>query len=229
MRASAWRVHTEVGANAPLICYQGAMAVDPVDGRVLLHERLDEHTAAEAIRFFVERGLNVRVYVEDDVYITQLNEIDNDYAQRHRAKLVEVDDLMPLAKKLPTVVLGICDAREMEPHVAAVTELLGPSAEVTHSLPHFCEVGSPRAGKVRALMWLADYLGLKPDDFVAFGDGLGDLEMIEFAGFGVSVGDAHPAVRSAADSHVAGPDQRGVTNALKALVSEGCLIPIKPR
>ena len=103
--------------------------------------------------------------------------------------------------------------------------MLGKSAEVTHSLPHFCEVGSPRAGKVRALHWLADRHGIDASHFITFGDGLGDLEMVRWAGRGYAVGDAHPEVMASAYQHIAGPDSEGVAEALEQLSSSGMLLP----
>ena len=223
MRRSAWIVHEEIGANATMMCYQGAMAVDAETNTLLRHERLDESTAAAAIEFFKNRGLDMRVYVDDDVFVSYENEEDFDYAQRNRAKLVRVDDLFPLAKREPTVVLGISPPSEMGEHVGDIAGLLGRSAEVTHSLPHFCEVGSPRAGKVRALRWLADRHGLEPADYITFGDGLGDLEMVRWAGRGYAVGNAHPMVIDAAHDHIPGPDSEGVAIELERLNGNGML------
>lgn len=223
MRRSAWHVHKEIGANATMICYQGAMAVDAETNTLLRHERLDESTAAAAIEFFKERGLDIRVYVDDDVFVSHQNDEDFDYAQRNRAKLVEVDDLFPLAAQKPTVVLGICNPNEMGEHADDISDLMGASAEVTRSLPHFCEVGSPKAGKVRALRWLAERYNLDPSDYIAFGDGLGDLEMIRWAGRGYSVGDAHPMVIDAAKDHIPGPDSDGVAMELERLIGNGML------
>ena len=223
MRRSAWRAHNDIGANATMICYQGAMVVDVQTNTVLSHKRLDETTAAAAIEFFRDRELDIRVYIDDDVFVSQINEVDFDYAQRNRAELVEVNDLLPLAAMKPTVVLGICCPSDMGQHVDDVSDLLGSSAEVTRSLPHFCEVGSPLAGKVRALLWLAERQGLEPSDYIAFGDGLGDLEMIRLAGRGYAVGDANPEVIAASKAHIPGPHNEGVAIELERLNSNGML------
>ncbi len=223
MRRSAWKVHQEIGANSTMICYQGAMAVDAETNTLLKHETLDEETAVAAIEFFSERELDIRVYVDDDVFVSHLNEVDFDYAQRNNATLVQVKELLPLASQKPTVVLGICNASEMDAHVDDISALLGTDAEVTHSLPHFCEVGSPLAGKVRALRWLAERHGFEPSDYIAFGDGLGDLEMIRWAGRGYAVGDAHPEVIATAHDHIPGPDSDGVAMELERLSGNGML------
>ncbi len=223
IRPSAWRVHQDIGANATMICYQGAMAVDAKTGDVLMHERLDRETASAAIQFFTERGLDIRVYVNDELFVSKLNHEDTAYAERNYANLIEVDDLMPLASQLPTLVLAVADPREMDEHVAAASALFGSSAEVTHSLPHFCEIGSPRAGKVKALRWLAERYSLDAADYISFGDGLGDLEMTHWSGRGYAVGDAHPSVIMAAAQHISGPASEGVAIELESLEASGML------
>ena len=224
MRRSAWKVHREIGANATMMCYQGAMAVDAETNTLLRHERLDKSTAAMAIEFFKGRGLDIRVYVDDDVFVSHQNEEDFDYAQRNHATLVKVDDLFPLAKREPTVVLGISPPSEMVEHVDDIAGLLGSSAEVTHLAAALLRGGvAAGRGKVRALRWLAERYELEPSDYIAFGDGLGDLEMIRWAGRGYAVGDAHPMVIDAADGYLVGPAGEGVTVELEGLSGGGGL------
>ena len=224
MRRSAWIVHEEIGANATMICYQGAMAVDAETNTLLRHERLDESTAAAAIEFFKNRGLDIRVYVDDDVFVSYENEEDFDYAQRNHAKLVKVDDLFPLANRGSLRWYSGYRPPTKWPSMSTISLACSDrSAEVTHSLPHFCEVGSPRAGKVRALHGLPTVTGLEPSDYITFGDGLGDLEMVRWAGRGYAVGNAHPMVIDAAHDHIPGPDSEGVAIELERLNGSGML------
>jgi phosphoglycolate phosphatase len=46
---------------------------------------------------------------------------------------------------------------------------------------------------------LAADMGLSPEDFLAIGDAVNDVEMIRRAGIGVAVGNAHPDAKAAAD------------------------------
>lgn len=58
--------------------------------------------------------------------------------------------------------------------------------------------------KGRALAAYCQYRGILPGEVAAFGDAPMDLTMVKFAGLGVAVPDAHPALKAAADL-VAGP------------------------
>ena len=75
----------------------------------------------------------------------------------------------------------------------------------------------------RPARWLADRHGLDASDFITFGDGLGDLEMVRWPGRGYAVGDAHPEVMAAAYAHIPGPDSEGVAEELERLSADGML------
>ena len=69
--------------------------------------------------------------------------------------------------------------------------------------------------KGTALVSVAEMMGLDTGDFVAIGDSVNDIEMIRAAGLGVAVGNAHPALKDAADMVTAGQYGAGVVEALK--------------
>ncbi|MDD1673999.1 MAG: phosphoglycolate phosphatase [Methanomicrobiales archaeon] len=58
---------------------------------------------------------------------------------------------------------------------------------------------SPEINKGLTLQRLASDMGLTPADFLAIGDSINDLEMLEKAGIGVAVANAHPRTREVAD------------------------------
>jgi hypothetical protein len=69
--------------------------------------------------------------------------------------------------------------------------------------------------KGTALVSVAKLMGLDTGDFVAIGDSANDIEMIRAAGLGVAVGNAHPALKDAADLVTKGQYGAGVVEALK--------------
>ena len=222
---SALKVHETLGANGTLICYQGAMAVDPITRKIMRHERLPKDTAAQAIDYFTRLKLSTRVYLDDEIWVANADTEQQEYAARNDAKLVQTKDLMPLAERKPTVVLGIDHSDEMTNHVSDISNLLGDSALVTRSLPHFCEVGSPKAGKEKALQWLAEKDRTTPENYITFGDGPGDNEMLRWAGLGIAVETGNPETISIADQIIPGPDNDGVPAKIETLIATGSLAP----
>ncbi|MCX9010388.1 MAG: phosphoglycolate phosphatase [Candidatus Methanoperedens sp.] len=71
--------------------------------------------------------------------------------------------------------------------------------------------------KGTGLRRIAELMGLESKDFVAIGDSPNDVEMLEVAGFGVAVGNAHPALKRVADLVTEGKHGAGVAEAVGEL------------
>ena len=70
---------------------------------------------------------------------------------------------------------------------------------ISKSLPYFLEFASPEVNKASGLEFLAEHLGFARERTVAFGDGENDVELVEWAGYGVAVANAHDRVLAVAD------------------------------
>lgn len=62
---------------------------------------------------------------------------------------------------------------------------------------------APGINKGTALVALAQDMGLAPADFLAIGDSLNDVQMLKTAGIGITVANAHPETKAAAQ-YIAG-------------------------
>ena len=168
-------------------------------------------------RRFSQLGAHVNVYVDDEVYIERSSPWSEGYAERMKVEPTVVDSLAPHAARRPTLVLGVMepDATEL---VAATRSAVSGRAIVTHSLPHFCEVGHKDAGKEKALQHLADTWEIPPGRFAAFGDGAGDAGMLRWAGLGVAMESGHPDAIRSSDMRAVGPPGIAVAKILEELL-----------
>ncbi|MFD1722027.1 Cof-type HAD-IIB family hydrolase [Amnibacterium endophyticum] len=82
------------------------------------------------------------------------------------------------------------------------------------------ELAAPGVTKSAALAQVAARFGIAREDVVAFGDMLNDLPMLEWAGFGVAVANAHPRVRAVADEVTRSNDEDGVAVVVERLVAD---------
>ena len=223
MLRSARPFALKLGANGPAICYQGAVTFLPEDGRIVRHRRLEPAPAFEALSLLDDTGVQVSVYIDDEIYVTGINEWAEGYAGRMAVELKVVESLRPLAERRPTLILAVAEPNEMGALVTSVRDRLGDSAKVTRSLAHFCEIASVEAGKDRAIAAMAASMGIGRERVVAFGDGEGDAAMLNWAGLGAAVEGGHPDALAAADSTVAGPADDGVARILEELLGTGMI------
>ena len=98
--------------------------------------------------------------------------------------------------------------------VAEAVRARFPEIAVTSTTWNNLELNIASANKGVALARLAAHLGLSSANCIAFGDGRNDLTMIEAAGVGVAMANAHPDVRAAADDVTLSNDEDGVAAAL---------------
>ncbi len=221
MMRSARRFARDSGTDGPVICYQGALTFSAQTGDILRHERISPDAAADALRLFKSAGAHVNLYLDDEVYVEKVTAWAEGYSSRMELQLNVVPSLLDMAGRGPTLILAVDEKERTEQLVLGATRLLGERARVTHSLSHFCEVGSANAGKERALDHLADFLGIPSERFIAFGDGKGDAGMLEWAGLGVAMKDSHPDTLAVADRVAPGPDEYGVAQVIEELLQQG--------
>ena len=89
---------------------------------------------------------------------------------------------------------------------------------ISKSLPFFLELASPEVTKASGLAFLAEHLGFTAERTIAFGDGENDVELLEWAGFGVAVANAHPRVLAVADWVCPSAAEEGVAQVIEAVL-----------
>lgn len=80
-----------------------------------------------------------------------------------------------------------------------------------------CDVNLSNSHKAVGLTKLLERLGIAPDEAVAFGDGLNDIEMLSFVGMGVAMGSARDEVKQVANMVTLSAEEDGVHYGLERL------------
>jgi Cof subfamily protein (haloacid dehalogenase superfamily) len=95
-----------------------------------------------------------------------------------------------------------------------------PDYAVSSSIANNIEVNSQQATKGSALRFLCEYLHIPREACAAFGDGTNDTSMLQYAGFGVAMGNAAPEVLAAADIVAKTNEQDGLAETLRELLKK---------
>lgn len=72
--------------------------------------------------------------------------------------------------------------------------------------------------KATALKQLAQHLEIKPQEIMAFGDANNDIEMIQFAGLGVAMGNSSDYIKKLANYVTDTNDENGVATAIEKFI-----------
>lgn len=93
-----------------------------------------------------------------------------------------------------------------------------PGVNVTDAGAPFIELLGEGVTKSTGLATLCELEGIDPSEVMTFGDWVNDIEMLEWAGVGVAVANAHPQALAAADRVTASNDDDGVALVLSELL-----------
>jgi Cof subfamily protein (haloacid dehalogenase superfamily) len=208
----------EAGIADPVVCYQGAVVADPRTGEFLRHEPIPLGLARETVSALREEGFHVNCYVGDELYVDRVTPEARRYAEFQGLEIHAVGDLLEWLEEPPTKLVTIDDPDVLDGLEARLKARFGERLYISKSLPFFLELASPEVTKGSGLAFVAEHLGFGPEDTVSFGDGENDVELLEWAGFGVAVANAHERVLRVADWVCPSAAEEGVAQTMDALL-----------
>jgi hypothetical protein len=221
MYCSALRFHQALGATLPLLAYQGALIKDPLTEDIHRHWTMAAPLAAALLDYYeqprFQDQLSVHLYINDQLYVRELTSDSKDYGYRTSVVPIPVGDLRSLLDREPTKVLALGEDPLLMDQILEELRDRHPAHELylTKSVPIFVEATNPLVNKGTAVKFLAeDYLGIQPENVMVIGDNFNDLEMIQYAGIGVAMGNAPEAVKAAADWVTLGVEANGAAVAI---------------
>jgi Cof subfamily protein (haloacid dehalogenase superfamily) len=228
MYKSALRFHHEIGADVPIMAYQGAWIQDPATGVTHRHLPVPVEIARELIDYFeqshLQGKLSIHVYRDDRLYVRGINSDTELYIDRSGIGVSPVDDLRTVltnSTDRPTKILAMSEDIELiEKLRLDLRQRYTPAQlHVTTSVPIFLETTQSGVNKATAIDYIAtELLGITAENVLAIGDNYNDVEMIAYAGIGVAMGNAPANVRSLADWVAPDIEADGVAAAIEKFI-----------
>ena len=219
MFQSVRRYAVEAGLDDPVVCYQGAVVAEPVSGRWLRHEPIPLELAREAIAALDEEGFRLNCYVGDELYVREITPEARRYADFQDLELHPVGELLAWLDEPPTKLVVIGEPEVLDELKARMVARFDGRLYISKSLPYFLEFASPEVTKAAGLDFVSEHLGFSREATVAFGDGENDIELVDWAGYGVAVANAHELVKDVADFVCPPVDEEGVAQVLEAFLA----------
>jgi len=169
----------------------GVLALDPLDGALVPDLVRAVRHLAGAVPDAGAVVCGVR-----SAYVERTDEPFRSEADRYYAVLEEVPDLLAVHDEVLKV--AVFTGGDVQVAVAPRLRAVGGAGQVVVSGRHWADVMSPTASKGRALSCVQESLGVTPEQTMAFGDHLNDLELLDGARWSFAVANAHPDVRARA-------------------------------
>ncbi len=222
MYRSALRFHQEINSKLPLISYQGAWIQDPATQQLHRHLSVPKNISEQLLDYFEQPSLrqllSVHFYIGDRLYVRELTPETKIYAERSNIEAIAVGDLRQTLNNEPTKILALCDDTDVINQLLTNLRCQYNPAELylTTSVATFFEATHPLVNKGAAVSYLAEeLLGLQRNNVMTIGDNFNDLEMIQYAGIGVAMGNAPTEVKHHAQWVAPSIDEDGAAVAIE--------------
>ncbi|WP_066378091.1 MULTISPECIES: Cof-type HAD-IIB family hydrolase [unclassified Anabaena] len=223
MYRSALRFHQELNCTLPLMAYQGAWIQDPATQKVYQHLAVSREVAHQLLDYFEQPTLrsllSIHFYINDQLYVREVTPETQAYAVRSGITPIAVGDLrQTLSSAQPTKILALCDDTTIIQNLMGNLRRQYTPAELymTTSVATFLEAANPVVNKGNAVRYLAEeILGLQSHNVMTIGDNFNDVEMLEYAGVGVAMGNAPEQVQAIADWVAPSVELDGVATAIE--------------
>lgn len=182
------------------ICYNGAF-------ETIYEQPFTDEDTESLVRMFNEREIPIVLLNDRSLYINVVNE----YVVRTQNAIntpVPPVDSYHGEKLYGATVFG---------ETADIDRVAGSLAECKASRWNrfAADIVLSAAGKKNGIRKVLEYYGISRDEIMAFGDADNDLDMIEFAGTGVVMGNGTDRMKEIADYVTTSVDEDGVVGALR--------------
>lgn len=219
MHVSALPYAQQLGLDVPIITYNGALIKSSLSGEVLSSRPVPRPVMDEVLALFRANGWYLQLHIGDTLYVKERNERVRLYEETAGVKAEVVGDGLYSVPGEASKMLTIAEPETIQ---AIRRQLLqagfGERLSMAISKPHYLEMTCLGVNKGWALDFLANKLQIGRDAVMAVGDSQNDLDMIEYAGLGVAMGNASETVKAAAQAVTRGHDEDGVAEAIEKYV-----------
>ncbi|MBO7101913.1 MAG: HAD family hydrolase [Bacteroidales bacterium] len=164
------------------------------------------------VDFAKEHNLCTMVFTADGMMLAQPNEVGMKLRDQLEFTMPPVVDIDRLRDAEAFQVIALMPA-ELDKQVGAMM----PHCRLPRWHPAFTDIVAAGNSKAAGMEAICRHFGIRQEETLAFGDGGNDIEMLQWAGIGVAMGNAEQNVKEAADMVTTSVDEEGIEQAVKQL------------
>lgn len=227
MPASLRLLQGQLGIAAPIISYGGALIEDAA-GQTLAASQIDLAAVRQIWQLTQRFGVHLSVFAGDHWYVGRLDAMAARESQivQLQPEIVNFADLFMCweeKRQGPNKLLCLTEPHSTTAFRAAILQQFASSLNILPSSETYLEVMAPQTSKQAAVAWLGSWLGIPRSAIIAVGDNFNDIDMLEYAGLGIAMGNAPDAVKQRADAVTLSNDEDGVAAVIDRYFRFSCL------
>ena len=212
----------ELNIQQPIICYSGALVMDEKKS-ILSNCGIAISDVRQVYKFASKIGMHISLYRDDSWYIEEMDkwamqesEITN--ISPNVVKFNNLFDVWDKEDSGPNKILCMGDHNNIELLDTLIKSYGSNSLNIYPSKPTYLEIMPSNVSKTSAIELLGEKFNIKKSEIIAIGDNFNDIDMIQFAGLGIAMGNAPDIVKKYADEITSSNDEDGVAEAISKYI-----------
>lgn len=184
-----------------------------VGDQVLLKNPIPQAETDRWLAYAQAQGLCTMIFTEHEMYVNTLSDpvgmAIRDQLEFEMPPQLDIDSMM--GRETYQIIAVMPAERDAE-----VLEML-PHCRLPRWHPQFSDLINCSNSKAVGIKRMLQHYGLTREECIGFGDGGNDIEMLEYCGIGVAMGNAAEEVQRHADYVTTSVDEEGIEQALQEL------------
>lgn len=185
-----------------------------VGNEVVLRNPIPQEETDRWLAYAKAQGLCTMIFTEDEMFVNTLSDpVGNairDQLEFQMPPLMDIDSMM--GRETYQIIAVMTADRDRE-----VLEML-PHCRLPRWHPQFSDLINCNNSKAVGIERILHHYGLRQEECIGFGDGGNDIEMLEYCGIGVAMGNAAEEVQRHADHVTTSVDDEGIEQAINKLI-----------
>lgn len=178
---------------------------------------IDRDLVMDLVRDIRAEGLTVMVSGPDVVYLDECDdEFYNWLVDGYKFRVKQVEDVTKVDDRF--IKVSAYRKTDVEPATKGLREKYGDKMKITISGDMWMDCMALGVNKGQAVKLLQESMGITPEETMAFGDQLNDVEMLQQAYYSFAIGNARPEVKAVARFQADTNVRDGVLKILKLLL-----------
>lgn len=215
MPEAIYPITNEIGIKIPVISYSGALVL--TEKEEVLYDKRMTGTDTGMVLGVIQRDfpqVTLNYYAGRHWYVEGIDErvqTEMDITSA-TAEVRDFEEIL-LAEEMPNKILVMTDPEDCERMEAELSEKF-PSLHIVRSSAFLLEIMDKSVSKATGIKVMLEHYGLAAEESLAFGDNYNDVEMLEFCGRSVAMGNAPEDIKKLADEVTLSNDEDGLAEYL---------------
>lgn len=208
-----------VEENQYTITFNGAVVVENKSEKVLFSNKFTSEEIYELIDISRKLDTNIFLYTMNSAYTEKVPSIIKNSKSFKNTKIENVNfNDINFRDNAIYKILFIDDYDKILKLRKELPQRLVKKYEITNSIPECLEFVNKGITKSKALNFICEKCNINNTEVVAIGDGDNDLQMINFAGLGVAMGNATAYLKEKSDYVTLSNNEDGVAKVIEEFI-----------